>query len=251
MKIKSVLFAFMWAVILTAFPVASGVIVVVSDADATSARLLQTAFMSLSVIVAFAYCKIKKVTLRKLLLKGLDKNGVRVCLFYIPLIVILLPMIATGVNLSGPGPGYIWATLLFTLSVGIAEELYFRGLILGLLRKAFAAVPAVLISALIFASCHASGAFLEPSMAMVLLSILNAFLFGCVAAGVALLTKNLIPLMIFHSLFDFFTYQMSATGTTLVIVYAARGTLMTIFAIYLLIALARQSKTAVTLNDPA
>ncbi len=66
--------------------------------------------------------------------------------------------------------------------------------------------------------------------------------FGWIAAETALITKNIVPLMIFHCLFDFFTYQMLATGNTLIVIYAVRGTLMTIVAVYLLIRLKQQSE---------
>jgi membrane protease YdiL (CAAX protease family) len=219
--------------------VASGVIVVVSKADAVSSRLIQTAFMCMSLVVPLAYCKAKNISPRELLLTGIDKSGVRTCLFYLPLAVILLPMIVAGVDFSNIG--YTLATLLFTLSVGIAEELYFRGIILRLLSKNFSMLPAVFISAVIFGIGHASGAFVASSWALVLLAILNALLFGWLAAETALITKNIIPLMIFHCLFDFFTYQMLATGGTLVTVYAVRGTLMTIVAVYLMIGLKKKS----------
>jgi hypothetical protein len=66
-------------------------------------------------------------------------------------------------------------------------------------------------------------------------------LFGWIAAETALITKNIIPLMIFHCLFDFFTYQMLATGNAMIVIYAVRGTLMTIVAVYLLIKLKQQT----------
>ncbi len=232
-KAKAIIFSLIWAVIVIAFPVASGVIVVVSKADAISSRLVQTAFMCLSMIIPFIYCKVKNISKKEILLAGIDKNGVKTCLFYLPLIGLLLPMMVTGVDFSDIG--YVLATLLFTVSVGIAEELYFRGIILRILGKNFDTLAVVFISLLIFGIGHASGAFVESSLIMVLLTILNALLFGWVAAETALITKNIIPLMVFHCLFDFFTYQMLATGKTIIIVYAVRGTLMTILAVYLLI----------------
>jgi hypothetical protein len=48
--------------------------------------------------------------------------------------------------------------------------------------------------------------------------------------------------MIFHCLFDFFTYQMLATGNAMIVLYAVRGALMTIVAVYLLIRLRQQSE---------
>jgi hypothetical protein len=67
-------------------------------------------------------------------------------------------------------------------------------------------------------------------------------LFGWIAAETALITKNIVPLMLFHCLFDFFTYQMVATGDAMIMVYAVRGTLMTLVAVYLLIKLKQQSE---------
>jgi hypothetical protein len=43
--------------------------------------------------------------------------------------------------------------------------------------------------------------------------------------------------MLFHALFDFFTYQILATGDARIIAYAVRGTLMTILGVYLLLKL--------------
>jgi membrane protease YdiL (CAAX protease family) len=239
-KSKSVVSSILWAVIVIAFPVTSGVIVVASNADATASRLIQAAFMYASIVIPFVYCKVKKIALKDILLTGIDKEGVKKSLFYLPLIAVLLPTIVSGVDLSHTG--YVLATLLFTLGVGIAEELYFRGIILRLLGKSFGPLPVVFISVLIFGTSHASGAFVESSLIIVLLSILNAFLFGWIAAETALITKNILPLMIFHCLFDFFTYQMLATGNAMIMIYAVRGTLMTIVAVYLLIKLKQQSE---------
>ena len=240
-KSRSVIYSILWAVIVVAFPVASGVLVVVSKADATASRLIQAAFMYASIVVPLAYCRVKKIALKDILLTGIDRAGVKTCLYYLPLIAVLLPMIVSGVDLSDTG--YVMATLLFTLGVGIAEELYFRGMVLRLLGKSFGPLPVVFISVLIFGISHASGAFVESSPVMVLLSILNAFLFGWIAAETALITRNIVPLMIFHCLFDFFTYQMLATGNAMIMAYAVRGTLMAIVAVYLLIKLKQQSES--------
>lgn len=237
-KSRSVYSSLLWAVIVIAFPVASGVLVVVSKADPTSTRLIQAAFMYASISIPLVYCRVKNIALRDIFLVGIDRQGVKTSLYYLPLLVVLLPTVVGGVHLSHTG--HVMATLLFTLGVGISEELYFRGIILRLLGKSFGPIPVVFISALIFGAGHASGAFVEKSVALVLLSILNALLFGWIAAEVVLLTKNLIPLMIFHCLFDFFTYQTLATGDAKITVYAVRGALMTIVAVYLLIRLRQQ-----------
>ena len=234
-KSRSVVSAVLWAVIVIAFPVASGIISVATKADPTATRLIQAAFIYTSISIPLIYCKVKKIPLKEIFLAGIDKAGVRTCWYYLPLIAVLLPMIVGGVVLSNPA--HVWATLVFTIGVGIAEELYFRGIIVRILGKSFGPLPVVFISVVIFGTSHASGAFVEKSAALVLLSIVNAFLFGWVATETALITKNIIPLMLFHALFDFFTYQILATGDARIIAYAVRGTLMTILGVYLLLKL--------------
>ena len=237
---KSVASSALWAVIVIAFPVTSGVIVVASKADPTASRLIQAAFIYTSIVIPIVYCRIKKIALKDILLSGIDRAGVKRALYYLPLIAVLLPTIVSGVDLSNTG--HVLATLLFTLGVGIAEELYFRGMILRFLSKSFGPLPVVFISMFIFGISHVSGAFVASGLVIVLLSVVNAFLFGWVAAETALITKNIVPLMIFHCLFDFFTYQMLAKGNVLIMIYAVRGTLMTIVAVYLLIKLKLQSE---------
>lgn len=239
-KAKSVVFSILWAVIVIAFPVSSGVIIVVSNANPIDSRLIQASFMCLSMAVPFLYCKLKNISSKEIMLKGFDKNGVRTCLYYVPLIMVLLPMIINGVNLFDMH--YTLAVLLFTFSVGIAEELYFRGIILKILSENFSVLPVVFISTLIFGIGHVSGAFVESNAVMILLTVINALLFGWMVTEMALITKNIVPLMIFHCLFDFLTYQMLATGKVMIIIYIVRGTLMTIIAAYLLIRLKNSLK---------
>src|ERR1035437_5193911 len=140
---KSVISSILWAVIVIAFPVASGVIVVESKADDTASRLIQAAFIYASIVIPFVYCKVKKIALEDILLTGIDKDGVKPCLHYLPLIAVLLPTIVSGVHLTHAG--HVLTTLLFTLGVGIAEELYFRGIILRFLGKSFGPLPVVFI----------------------------------------------------------------------------------------------------------
>ena len=132
-KSRSVVSSLLWAAIIIAFPVASGAIVVLSKADPTSSRLIQAAFMYASISIPLAYCKVKKISFRDIFVVGIDGQGVKTCLYYVPLIVVLLPTIVGGVRLSHTS--HVLATLLFTLGVGMAEELYFRGIILRLLGK--------------------------------------------------------------------------------------------------------------------
>lgn|SRR5665213_267931 len=109
-KSKSVISSILWAVIVIAFPVASGVIVVASKVDPTASRLIQAAFMYASIVIPLVYCKVKKIPLKDIFLIGIDKEGVKASLFYLPLIAVLLPTIVSGVAISDTGyaPVYAW-----------------------------------------------------------------------------------------------------------------------------------------------
>lgn len=56
-------------------------------------------------------------------------------LFFIPIVLSELPLILVGVDFKGFI--YVSALIFFTLVVGISEELYFRGIILKLLKHSF------------------------------------------------------------------------------------------------------------------
>ena len=73
-RAKSVVVSTLWAVIVIAFPVSSGVVIVVSKLNAINSRLIQAAFMCLSMAVPFLYCKFMNIDPKEIMLKGFDQN---------------------------------------------------------------------------------------------------------------------------------------------------------------------------------
>lgn len=61
--------------ILLAFPVASGVLLVALHAGPPEARLVQATAMRLSVVVVFIYCRIKRISRAALLLASCGVGG--------------------------------------------------------------------------------------------------------------------------------------------------------------------------------
>lgn len=94
-------------------------------------------------------------------------------------------------------------TGLVTLFVGISEELMFRGIILQSLLKTQTTQRAVLISALTFSSLHAINIIAHHSWVLLLGQLATTFIFGLFAASVTLRLNNLLPMIIFHWLWDF------------------------------------------------
>lgn len=96
-------------------------------------------------------------------------------------------------------------TGLTTLFVGISEELMFRGIILQSLLKTQSTQRAVLISALAFSSLHSINVIAHHSWALMLGQLAMTFVFGIFAAGVTIRLNNLLPMIVFHWLWDFQT----------------------------------------------
>lgn len=223
--------ALLWTLLLIVFPISSGILAAIFELSAQGTRLLQTLFMLLSLVPVLFYVIHRRMRRADLLLQYPTRLGLRMSLYCLPLFLILLPMIlrARMDNLS-----LSLLTLLFTLSVGLSEEMYFRGVLLNLLRRAFPLRAVILLGALYFGLAHLAGAFVYESALMLLLHIVNALLFGWLAMSLALLTESILPLIFFHAFFDFFTYHLAAQGELLVGIYFLRGMGMTLYALYLM-----------------
>jgi sodium transport system permease protein len=81
--------------------------------------------------------------------------------------------------------------LLFAFSPGVSEELMFRGVFLGLLRRAGTTRAALLLSAVYFALIHLSVFRLVPT-----------FLLGLILAGLTISTGSIFPAMAFHMAYN-------------------------------------------------
>lgn len=99
------------------------------------------------------------------------------------------------------------------LVIGPGEELLFRGAIQGLLRRAYAPVPAVAIASGLFGVAHVAslGGSTEATLAYVVV----VFLLGSILGGLYELTDNLVVPSLVHGAYDalvFGSIYASATG---------------------------------------
>jgi len=131
-------------------------------------------------------------------------------LYYIPLLAISLLYFTTGLNL-GEGSYYIIANLFLTLAIGMAEEIYFRGII-GVIWLCKGKNKAMIISAVLFALCHMLNVIGGADFYLTLLQICFAFVYGMVFAILYFKGKSLVPLVLLHAFHDFCCY-LSKGGT--------------------------------------
>ncbi|MDO4538159.1 MAG: CPBP family intramembrane metalloprotease [Coriobacteriales bacterium] len=127
----------------------------------------------------------------------------------------------------------LW-TLLYCLTVGIHEELAFRGLILGGLLSKFGGTKrgmlvSCLVSSLIFASAHVdwfSLDYADPmSLVQALLKIAQMCIFGLIMAAIVMRTNNMVGPILLHALGDFVLLLPSVglMGISLEVSYVSGG----------------------------
>lgn len=108
---------------------------------------------------------------------------------------------ATNTGIVTDAESSLWKWVMIVLVVfgaPIAEELFFRGLLLGALRRRFGSVVAVLGSALAFTSVHYGGGPLDESI--MLFSVVGVI--GVVLGGYVIRTGRVLPTIIAHSVFN-------------------------------------------------
>ena len=238
-KFKAIILSILWCVFILFFPIASGVIASIAKLDKITTIILQGSFMLLSLVVPLVFLLTKKWNFKEIGFNKITKEGAKNVLYFLPLLLIFIPCSVQGFRVESIE--YFFANLYLYLFVGIAEELYFRGIIPYYLGKAFSTKWIIIISSLIFALGHSVTILSNYDVIMMIFIIINALIFGVMAIEIYMLCKSIIPVMIVHFLFDFETKFILMNGNDLLIAEIIRGTVMTLIAIYFAIVLFRKT----------
>jgi membrane protease YdiL (CAAX protease family) len=100
--------------------------------------------------------------------------------------------------------------VLFTLFIGVDEEIYSRGLIFGVLEK-YGAWVAILVSSLDFGLLHITNYFFGgQNLDVTFAQMIGATGFGFMSAGLMLYSGSILPSIVFHGLSDLQMTQESA-----------------------------------------
>ena len=239
-KFKAILFSLLWCLIILAFPIISGVIASISKLDKISTIILQGSFMLLSLLFPLIFLLSKKWNTSEIGFNRITKEGARNVLYFLPLVLIIVPCAIEGFRIESIQ--YFFAVLYLYLFVGIAEELYFRGIIPYYLGKAFDIKWIVIISSLIFALGHSVTILTDGNIAIMILTVINALIFGFLTIEMYMLCKSIIPGMFIHFLFDFETKFIRMNGNKLLIAEIIRGAIMALIALCFAIILYKKSK---------
>ena len=140
---------------------------------------------------------------------GFSKLQTKQLLWMVPSIILLVVMWAVVISLSAKNGlsneqvNLISLVGFTTLLVGFSEELMYRGILLNSFLKTRSKTSAILISAVGFSLLHSVNILGGLGVGQMLVQLIFTFMFGLLFALLYLRIKNLIPLMIFHWLWDF------------------------------------------------
>jgi hypothetical protein len=194
------------------FAIAAGVVSVVFAFNEPQALITQTLAFFLSILLGLLLVARSRLGFATFGLRKPDANSSPLVLYFLPLLVIeLLPFLNgfdRSLSLSQVGLLFIFAAV-----VGINEELFFRGLIIKILQTK-GLKYAVIISSLLFGIGHAFTALSGSDPLYVIILIIFAGLFGLICAEIVILTKSIIPVIVWHGLHDFIANITLDAGTT-------------------------------------
>ncbi|MFC7202715.1 CPBP family intramembrane glutamic endopeptidase [Haloferax namakaokahaiae] len=106
---------------------------------------------------------------------------------------------------------FLYLTVITILLVGPAEELIFRGIAYGELRRLWGPIPAIIGSSAVFASIHVWSFSGDGAI----ISLLMVFILGSVLAAIYERSGNLVVVAVAHGLFNavqFVASYLSVTG---------------------------------------
>lgn len=234
-KLSALRKALFWCVCMLMFPILSGVLSALFSLGTIETLFLQGIFMLCSLFIPLSFVLAKRWSWDQIGCASMDIHGCRRMLYFFPMLAILAPAAAKGFHVKSAA--YLLGTLFLYLTVGVAEEVYFRGIIPQYLNKTFSRRSAILLSALIFGTGHIASAFTASNGLEIFLTVLNAFIFGWLTMEMAVICKNIAPGIVLHVLFDFETKVVVMQGTELLLAEGIRGVIMVIEAVWLAVVL--------------
>lgn len=239
-KVLSICKSFLWSFVILLFPIISGTLSAILSLDTIETLFLQGFFMLIALILPAIFVMSGKWNWKEIGFAQFDFEGCKRILYFIPLIVIFIPVAVKGFYIKSIG--YVLGSLFLYLFVGISEEVYFRGIIPKYLKNNFSIKGIVLLSSFIFAIGHIATAFSGSNVFEIALSVFNAFLFGWMAIEMTILSQNIIPTILVHFFFDFETKIVLMSGKELLIAESVRGMLMFIIAIWFAIVIYKRKE---------
>lgn len=223
---------FSWGLIPIFFAVLSGVISAVYSLGVSQMLIAQTLSFGISILIGFLLMKKSKLGYQAFGFKGFDLKTNPKVLYFLPLIVAEILPFMNGFDQS-VSLIQIGLLFLFAAVVGINEELFFRGLMLKVLSIK-GVKYAIIVSSLLFGIGHAFTALGGSEPLYVVILIIFAGLFGLVCAEIVVMTKSIIPVIIWHGLHDFIAnITLENINTLSITILITQTLILCLYALFL------------------
>lgn len=140
--------------------------------------------------------------------------------FIPPVVAVIVAVVTQGIHV----PGVLLLTYLaLSVAVGINEEVWFRGVILGRLSAGGTAV-AIIGSSVLFGALHLANLAGGESGPGAVLQVAFALAFGFAAGVLTVTTRSVLPAIIWHAAWDFVNFAGGNSLGTLAVVGTALAT---------------------------
>ncbi len=126
--------------------------------------------------------------------------------------VLMLGILFFQTDLEGKDTALIALIFVTTIFVGLSEELIYRGIVLPAFLENKSKFQAILISSLFFSFLHAVNIFAGVGVAGMFTQLLLTFFVGITLACIAVELGNLLPLIVFHTFWDFLLFTETVAG---------------------------------------
>lgn len=229
----------MATLVLLLFFFAQGAIVAITGIEGVPSALIRSAVIWGLVALTLAYSIIRYKGISKLGFRGMEKGAAKRVLYFVPLLIISFSPFTAGMNFDG-GVALILANLFLTLGIGMAEEIFFRGIICGLwLGRGI--VKAMMIFSLLFGLGHILNIAGGAGLGETVLQICFALVYGMVFALIFAESGSLLPCVLLHALHDFCAFISGEASTQFeIILGAVQFIVLLVYFLYLFRITARE-----------
>ncbi len=229
---RQILRSILYTVLILFFPIAAGVAAAIMKTDEQQTMLIQALFFAFAFGVAILISKNVFGNVSSVGLKAPKSLYAEQSLYFIPLLVTEILPLFWGLQ-KGLSLGTVLLVLLWSIFVALAEETFFRGIILSLL-KSKSLVLAIILSSFLFSLGHLANLAGGADPIATLGQVLFAFSFGLVAAIITLYTQSLlVPILLHFAHNTIATLTVTAGTSADLILGCVQAVILLIYAYYL------------------
>lgn len=142
---------------------------------------------------------------------GFSKINKKWTIFFLPYLIVITCMIVKFIievhinveSISLYTYFILGCTLIGTIMAGFSEEVIFRGILLNCFCTEKKFIRPMIISSIGFSIAHISTVFMGVSIIEAIVRVIQSSLLGFSFVGLAMKMKNILPMVLFHIMWNF------------------------------------------------